>query len=937
MFYSQLILAKKGPLGTIWIAAHLERKLRKNQVTETNISVSVDSILFPEAPIALRLSGHLLLGVVRIYSRKVNYLFHDCSEALTKIKQAFHAGAVDLPPESSTAPFHAITLPENFDLDEFEPLAERESVLLASGATDQHVTTRELITLQDQMEENIYFGSQFDLDERLPQADLPRIGLDFEEEEREKEARERERSPRLSLEEEVAPAVEEYRIDFDRLDQMEAMDMEQLQPMTPAHPSVVGVEEELVERPVEQAEELEQLAPVTEVPEQLGPVDVEMELEEEPRAVEAEVRVGSAAEMEEEVSRPMEVEGQGEAGEEVVEVPDELVPALEGAAEELPRVVSPPRLGLEAEEVPEVETLRSAVDAPTEQATDLFAFERETARSSRDVSARDTVEPMEQPLEVAEIAEELREASVEAIPGLTSPRRRPSLDLPRDDDVLATLLGARATPSLRVMATPSEEAPARRVRRGPKAVGKKRKLVLDAATVLHGDVMRQQLANSSDIRRVRKIAPCTRSELWIVHRQTIGQQIFSEPSVPGVSNALRVLYDRVLVTGAADLPSAGREREVTPEANREDVPATPGAAAPVEEPDTAERSTAGEQPEDERAAGAEPAGELVEEPGLELAVVEPVMDAVAEFPPEAGEDLTAAVDTRLESEVRPEETAELAEGSVPTEEGVEFPMLETEPGIVSEPPVPESGPTAEPILLLESEAQEEAEVKEEVLAEAASEELVAMEEDVEIVGEAAAGIESELLHKVAAEAEAVAEAVAGGEAVVVEGVDGRTIIVLEDDGTIIDEGPSSLVGVKEEVVGEEIQEEELGFLGEPRETVFLQDVDDDLHEEAESYDDSVQDVTLQGFGGWSARTRAVGGYLQGVFAGLAGGAEIREKEQSPKIGLDYTLRGKTRKEAARLFFETLVLKTKDYVDVEQPQPYGEIYISAQPKLMKASF
>lgn len=41
MFYSQFILAKKGPLGTIWIAAHLERKLRKNQVTETNISVSV--------------------------------------------------------------------------------------------------------------------------------------------------------------------------------------------------------------------------------------------------------------------------------------------------------------------------------------------------------------------------------------------------------------------------------------------------------------------------------------------------------------------------------------------------------------------------------------------------------------------------------------------------------------------------------------------------------------------------------------------------------------------------------------------------------------------------------------------------------------------------------------------------------------------------------
>jgi len=79
-----------------------------------------DSILFPEVPIALRLSSHLLLGVVRIYSRKVNYLFDDCSEALLKIKQAFRSTAVDLPPEESTAPYHSITLPETFDLDDFE-------------------------------------------------------------------------------------------------------------------------------------------------------------------------------------------------------------------------------------------------------------------------------------------------------------------------------------------------------------------------------------------------------------------------------------------------------------------------------------------------------------------------------------------------------------------------------------------------------------------------------------------------------------------------------------------------------------------------------------------------------------------------------------------------------------------------------------------------
>lgn len=45
MFYSQFILAKKGPLGTIWIAAHLERKLRKNQVADTDIGVSVGAFV----------------------------------------------------------------------------------------------------------------------------------------------------------------------------------------------------------------------------------------------------------------------------------------------------------------------------------------------------------------------------------------------------------------------------------------------------------------------------------------------------------------------------------------------------------------------------------------------------------------------------------------------------------------------------------------------------------------------------------------------------------------------------------------------------------------------------------------------------------------------------------------------------------------------------
>jgi len=71
MFYSTQILAKKGPLGLVWIAAHLDGRLKRQQINSASIDESVETLLHPEAPLALRLSGQLLLGVVRIYQRKV--------------------------------------------------------------------------------------------------------------------------------------------------------------------------------------------------------------------------------------------------------------------------------------------------------------------------------------------------------------------------------------------------------------------------------------------------------------------------------------------------------------------------------------------------------------------------------------------------------------------------------------------------------------------------------------------------------------------------------------------------------------------------------------------------------------------------------------------------------------------------------------------------
>ena len=122
MFYAHFVLAKKGPLSRIWLAAHWDKKLTKAHVFETNIEQSVDGILQPKVKMALRTSGHLLLGVVRIYSRKAKYLLSDCNEAFVKIKMAFRPGMVDLPEENREAAMNAITLPEVFhDFDTAMP------------------------------------------------------------------------------------------------------------------------------------------------------------------------------------------------------------------------------------------------------------------------------------------------------------------------------------------------------------------------------------------------------------------------------------------------------------------------------------------------------------------------------------------------------------------------------------------------------------------------------------------------------------------------------------------------------------------------------------------------------------------------------------------------------------------------------------------------
>uniref|UniRef100_A0A7N6BKE0 RAD21 cohesin complex component n=1 Tax=Anabas testudineus TaxID=64144 RepID=A0A7N6BKE0_ANATE len=168
MFYAHFVLSKRGPLAKIWLAAHWDKKLTKAHVFECNLESSVESIISPKVKMALRTSGHLLLGVVRIYHRKAKYLLADCNEAFIKIKMAFRPGVVDLPEENREAAYNAITLPEEFhDFD--QPLPDLDSGmvqfvsfkhrLLIGSFSDFGMDDREMMRDASTFEEDIMQGA----------------------------------------------------------------------------------------------------------------------------------------------------------------------------------------------------------------------------------------------------------------------------------------------------------------------------------------------------------------------------------------------------------------------------------------------------------------------------------------------------------------------------------------------------------------------------------------------------------------------------------------------------------------------------------------------------------------------------------------------------------------------------------------------------------
>ncbi|XP_039575415.1 double-strand-break repair protein rad21-like protein 1 isoform X4 [Passer montanus] len=135
---------------------------------------------FKEFAIALRTSGHLLLGVVRIYNRKAKYLLADCNEALTKMKTAFRPGLLDLPEENFEAAYQSITLPEEFH--DFEaPLPDVKTIDVAEHFTLNQSRAEEITLTEDYESSKLLCDRNFEMLLRDEQNVLDKDILDVEE------------------------------------------------------------------------------------------------------------------------------------------------------------------------------------------------------------------------------------------------------------------------------------------------------------------------------------------------------------------------------------------------------------------------------------------------------------------------------------------------------------------------------------------------------------------------------------------------------------------------------------------------------------------------------------------------------------------------------------------------------------------------------------
>lgn len=177
MFYAQFVLAKKGPLAKIWLAAHWEKKLTKAQIYETDVPQAIEEVIRPKVKMALRTVGHLLLGIVRIYSKKTRYLLADTNEAYHKMKINFRDGftfEADIPLNAADIDENFANIMDDFNISvpEFHDADYNEKLILANVSRLEDITIKDDVNYNAMFQINVEddgFGDEGDYAQQLEQ------------------------------------------------------------------------------------------------------------------------------------------------------------------------------------------------------------------------------------------------------------------------------------------------------------------------------------------------------------------------------------------------------------------------------------------------------------------------------------------------------------------------------------------------------------------------------------------------------------------------------------------------------------------------------------------------------------------------------------------------------------------------------------------------
>ncbi|KAK4998596.1 R8 protein [Elasticomyces elasticus] len=120
MFYSHEVLtSRKYGVATVWLVATLGskstlKKVNRKAIIDVDVPKACETILTPEAPMALRLQSNLLYGVSRVYSQQCSYVLADAQNAQNNMRALLRVMKnQDMVPEAGRVRPDQLILPDD--------------------------------------------------------------------------------------------------------------------------------------------------------------------------------------------------------------------------------------------------------------------------------------------------------------------------------------------------------------------------------------------------------------------------------------------------------------------------------------------------------------------------------------------------------------------------------------------------------------------------------------------------------------------------------------------------------------------------------------------------------------------------------------------------------------------------------------------------------